>query len=139
MDKTQYSPALQNAVAHLKGKKIIKTEGEISTKTGFSKGTVSSYLSGNHIPSVNFIDKFQEAFKLNLEDFNKPAPVSINNTTDVAMEAIIRSESMLRVNASYIAEIYGHLMKVPATKVLRDMEQMAGDEALKKLDQLKGR
>ena len=39
MDKTHAVTALQNAVAFLKGQKIIKKEIEISTETGFSKGS----------------------------------------------------------------------------------------------------
>ena len=39
MDRKQASTALQNAVAFLKGQKIIKKEIEISTETGFSKGS----------------------------------------------------------------------------------------------------
>lgn len=139
MDKTQYSKALQNAVAYLKGQKILKKEIEISMKTGFSKGSVSNYLTGSQTPSVNFIDKFQEVYNLNLEDFKKEVPVQINNSDAAAMEAIIRTEAWARTNASYIAEIYGHLMKVPATKVLREMVQMSEADSLKSLEELKGR
>lgn len=40
MDKTQYSSALRNAVAFLKGQKKIKKEIQISIDTGFSNGAV---------------------------------------------------------------------------------------------------
>jgi len=139
MDKTQYSPALRNAVAYVKGAKKIKVEGEISTRTGFSKGTVSSYLSGNHMPSVNFIEKFEKEFNLKLKDYIGEVPVPINTTGNIELETLIRTESLARVNASYIAEIYGHLKNVPATKVLNEMVQTANSESAKRLDELKAR
>lgn len=69
MDKSAVNTALQNAVAFLKGQKIIKKDSEISLQTGYSPGSVSTYISGNTMPSKNFIAKFQEVFKLDLKDF----------------------------------------------------------------------
>lgn len=127
MTKTQASKALQNAVAYLKGQKLIKKEIEISIQTGFSKGTISSYLSGNHVPSENFIKKFQEVFNIDLRKFTEGPDVVIPDGPGASMEALIRIESLEKVKASYLAEVYAHLKGVPATKVLKEMEQMADD------------
>jgi transcriptional regulator with XRE-family HTH domain len=136
IDKDSVVAALQNAVAYLKGKKLIKKENEISLQTGFSKGSVSSYLSGNQKPSQNFLNKFEEVYGIKLSNFEAAPPVEVDNP-GVAFESIIRTEAISRVSASYIAEIYGLLAKQPATKVLKEMERLAEVEALRMLEELK--
>lgn len=106
MDRDTAVTALQNAVAYLKGKKIIKKENEISLRTGFTKGAVSGYISGNATPSKNFIAKFQEVYNLDLKDYVKEKPVIINDTYGAGVEALIRIEAQNRVMLSYVAEIY---------------------------------
>ena len=130
MDKNQYSTALQNAVAFLKGQKIIKKEIEISIDTGFSKGAVSNYITGKQQPSKNFIDKFAEVYSLDLNQFAKAIPIPVSNPESIVMGTIMRTEAQVRVTASYVAEIYGHLKNVPVAKVLRDMESMVEADTL---------
>lgn len=137
MDKTQAISALQNAVTYLKAKKIIKKDLEICEKTGYTSGSVSSYISGNSAPSKNFLAKFQEAFSLNLEDFVKENPVVLEFSHGVGIESVIRIESKTDVTLSYVAEIYAHLKDQPATKVLQDMVQMANSQSIKRLDELR--
>jgi phage repressor protein C with HTH and peptisase S24 domain len=65
---------LQNAVKNLQLRFPIK---EISEKTGYNKGTISSYISGKIPPSIPFLEIFSKEFKINLKDFedieSKPA------------------------------------------------------------------
>ncbi len=70
MNTKPSSTALQNAVAYLKNKQIISKDFEISEKTGYSPGSVSTYISGNTMPSKPFLRKFQEVFKLDLNKFS---------------------------------------------------------------------
>lgn len=137
MDRNTTVTALQAAVAKLKGDMVIRKENEISVLTGFSKSAVSGFLSGNTTPSKAFLQKFQEVFKLRLEDFIKEKPVQIDFSHGVGLETLIRTESKADVTLSYVAEIYAHLKEIPATKVLRDMEQMADVQSLNKLAELK--
>lgn len=63
-------------VEKLKALRIIKKDTEIVEKTGYSKGVVSNYLSGNIPASENFKKKFYEVYGTFLEQ-NK---VSDNET-----------------------------------------------------------
>lgn len=56
--------SLYDAVEFLKSERIIKKDTEIAIKTGYSKQTISNYISGKQKPSKNFIDKFSEVFNL---------------------------------------------------------------------------
>lgn len=118
---------------------------DISTGAGYKPQTLTQSLSSGKISDRMYNSVLNEwGDKASPGDGfagkTKALPsVLIGRHEAASFEAIIRSESLIRVNASYIAEIYGHLMKVPATKVLRDMELMADSESAKKLDQLKGR
>jgi len=130
MDKTAAVTALQNAVAFLKGQKIIKKEIDISLQTGYAKGSISAYLTGLSTPSKNFLAKFQEVYNLNLDDFAKESPV-VENTHGEGLGSLLRIESLVRSQNAYVAEIYAQQAGVPATKVLKDMEQMAAAELSK--------
>jgi len=74
MNTKHVSTALQNAVTYLKNNQIITKDFEISEKTGYSPGSVSTYISGNTMPSKPFLKKFQEVFKLDLAKFATPYP-----------------------------------------------------------------
>ena len=108
---------------------------DISTAAGYKPQTLTQSMSSGRV-SERMYNIVVKAFK---DGTYKEMPVLINNTNEASFEALIRLESLERVNASYIAEIYGHLKQVPATKVLQEMEQMAEDQSLKRLEKLKGR
>jgi phage repressor protein C with HTH and peptisase S24 domain len=44
---------------------------EISEKTGFNKGSVSSYVNGKIPPSNTFIEKFAEVYNLDVSEFEE--------------------------------------------------------------------
>jgi len=89
MTKIEASKALQNAVAYLKGKKIIKKENEISMKTGYSKGSVSNYIRGTQIPSPAFIEKFESTFDLDINNFKG----RYENTEEDPLNNIVMEDS----------------------------------------------
>jgi transcriptional regulator with XRE-family HTH domain len=138
LDKTQYGIALQNAVAYLKGKKIIRKEQEISAALKVSKVTVSSYVTGRQLPSMNFIEKFEQVYKLSLADFlDQTQIVEIVDTESAVISTLIRIESMVRVNSAYVSELYAKQASVPTSRVVTDMEQMAKVEGLRIAESMK--
>lgn len=50
---------------------IVKKNAEIVRRTGESKGNVSAYLNKKKIPGENFIRKFYDSFKVELEGIKK--------------------------------------------------------------------
>ncbi len=63
------NPELRTAVAHLKAEKRIRFDADIVRATGYSKSVVSAYINGNLEASREFVQKFEEAFKLDLKSF----------------------------------------------------------------------
>lgn len=62
-----YNEDLIKQVEALKARKVITSDVEISRKTGFPKSAISSYLNGKIKASKNFVNKFTEVFKNDLE------------------------------------------------------------------------
>lgn len=135
LDRKQYSTALRAAVTYLKGMGKILRESEIAVNLDYSKGLVSSYLSGGQVPSRNFIEAFEAYYKIKLEDLSKI--VEIDEPESVSMASLIRIESMVRTNSAYIAELYAKQASVISTKVAQDMERMAAAEALRIVESMK--
>jgi transcriptional regulator with XRE-family HTH domain len=71
--------ALRNAVAYLKGERIIEADKDIAEKTGYKKSAVSLYIKGSSKVSDEFINKFEEVFKLKLGDFATKTPIKKQN------------------------------------------------------------
>ena len=74
MRRTNAKTDIQRASEYLLEKKIIFSQQDIVDKTGYGKGTVSQYLSDDGKPSKKFIEKFEDVFKLKLEDFKQVSP-----------------------------------------------------------------
>jgi phage repressor protein C with HTH and peptisase S24 domain len=74
--------AFITAVRELKSRQIILRDKDISDATGFSKGIVSTYLSGKAEPSKNFLREFAKVYNLNYAEllagenlvFEEPPP-----------------------------------------------------------------
>lgn len=58
---------LKDAVEVLRKAGAFKKQKEIAEKTGFDEAVISNYLSGRVAPSRNFLEKFSEVFKINLD------------------------------------------------------------------------
>lgn len=56
----------------------------IEDKTGYSKGNISKYLSGKLKPSSAFLNKFQESFNINLDDFEESASEDNSKLVSIA-------------------------------------------------------
>lgn len=50
------------------------TYDELGEKLGYKKATVSKYITGKLPPSGDFLNKFEEVFKVKLIDFETSAP-----------------------------------------------------------------
>lgn len=121
----------------LKLLEILKSEGIDRDKIEEGIGAAPNYLDqvlsrGGNKTAYNKIKIFTENI------LQKTTPVTITEP-GVILEALIRIESMIGTNSSYIAEIYGKLVEQPATKILKDMEQMSEERSLKMLEALKKR
>jgi transcriptional regulator with XRE-family HTH domain len=62
---------LQMAINYLKDKGAIEKDIDVATELKVSKGTLSNYKSGKVIMSKNFIDKFENHYKLKLSNFTE--------------------------------------------------------------------
>lgn len=74
MSKSKAGTTLGRAVSYLKGEQVIKTAQDVANSLGYSKGTVSAYISGKTVPSSDFITKFENHYGLKLSDFEKRKP-----------------------------------------------------------------
>lgn len=71
MTKIQNIPSTNRLKSNIKKLGLRFPVAEISEKTGFNKGSVSSYISGKIPPSIPFIEKLAEVYNLNLDDFKE--------------------------------------------------------------------
>lgn len=79
MTAEETKEALKNSVKHLKKSKIIKTDKDITEKTGYKKSAVSLYVNGPSPVSEEFLEKFEEVFGIKVADYRvtKDAPKTI--------------------------------------------------------------
>lgn len=88
----KFNKELVATVEVLKAKRIIKKDVDIVISTGFSNTVVSNYLSGKIKASRNFIDKFEDVYKVKIFDnkiVNKEGLEDENTTTgEKAIETI---------------------------------------------------
>jgi transcriptional regulator with XRE-family HTH domain len=76
MLQSEHKPFKTNveaAVAFLIGKGIIKKDADVVDSLKMSKGTFSAYKSGKTEPSKNFIQQFENYYKIKLADFSVDA------------------------------------------------------------------
>lgn len=125
MDKELKIKGISNAVSFLKKSGKIKRDGEIARDTEFNKSTVSQYITGRQEPSNNFIKKFEDVYKLSINDFVKgditgqdgtPTPqeevktndrIQINNDGNLSTQAILNLTESNRI----LAEAHRDLAK----------------------------
>lgn len=93
MDKEITSLEIELAVKDLKHKGVIKRDGDLAKLMKYSKGTVSAYISGKTKPSEDFIKKFEEVFKLNLNDYLLVLKEVENNSSE--RKLILEKENSL--------------------------------------------
>lgn len=71
MSDLQHVPSTINLQRIVKSLHIRFPVKEISEKTGFNKGSVSSYVNGKIPPSNTFIEKFAEVYNLDVSEFEE--------------------------------------------------------------------
>lgn len=149
---------LIKAVELLKATRVIKKDAEIVDMTGFSKSTVSNYLSGRVEASSNFIKKFEEVFKvsifenkvLNTDKLSDRIILNLSESGRITAEAIkIQAENNRDVIAIFKAtvnvpadnqkaddakfsDLLEYIMKIGSGKQLWRSEQEAAAELSKR-------
>lgn len=95
--KSELSRLLE-AVAFLKGKRIIKTQKDIAEAMKYNKSSISSALKGDErYFTDSFIDKFANTFELN-SDWIKKGEGSLDNTNSTFSKKLIPLDSSLFQN-----------------------------------------
>lgn len=72
MDELKHNQELIKAVADLYNNKVIRKDKDIADRTGYSKSTVSGYISGKVLASDDFLKEFENKFEIRLSDYQKP-------------------------------------------------------------------
>ena len=100
--------SLKNAVQYLYGIGEIKKDKDIAERLGYNKSTVSSYITGRSEPSRDFVETFENVFKIKLSDFaeggNKEIIVK-DDPMQLFAENLLQVKAYVRVNQSLLAEI----------------------------------
>lgn len=76
MDELKHNQELIRAVEDLYNNKIIRKDKDIADKTGYSKSTVSGYISGKVMASEDFLKEFENKFEIRLANYRTPAPTA---------------------------------------------------------------
>lgn len=90
---------------------------DISGKTGYAKGNISSILNKKIQPSEAFLKKFYESFKdeiSNMDVQQEPQPTTANNNSNQEDYRIKYERLLERTNAEQSAIIMGVLQKIDA-------------------------
>lgn len=81
MADLQRVPTVKNLQTQIRKLNLRFPIKEISEKTGFNKGSISSYVNGKIPPSVPFVEKLAESFNLKIEDFFEDSFFDNDDTT----------------------------------------------------------
>lgn len=68
MTDIQYIPKTENLQTAIKKLRLRFPVKEISEKTGFNKGSVSSYVNGKIPPSIPFMEKLSQAYGIEISE-----------------------------------------------------------------------
>lgn len=96
---------------------VESTQKELSVKLGTTTKSIQNWLSGSFKPEREMTRKIVELFKK-----EKP-PVKLQEVDGKIIEALIRIEARQIAHESHFAEIYARLAEVPATKILKELQQ----------------
>lgn len=107
---------LIRAVEDLKAKRIIIKDKDILDKTGFTKGTLSNYLSGRVAASANFIKIFEDKFGVKVfkssqtsQDFySRLQEIKLNNDNNNTLD-------FYEIGANASTETTGEIIPIPKT------------------------
>lgn len=80
MEAAKHNQELINAVADLYNRKIISKDKDIAEATGYSKSTVSGYISGNVKASEDFLKEFENKFGIKVTSYSKNGGVGMRDT-----------------------------------------------------------
>lgn len=105
---------------------------EMGAKLKISQQVYNNYEKGKN-------KKFTPEMTTWIQDnfVNNEPPIKVSGADGKILETLVRIEGMQLAHGAYLSEIYAKLFEFPATKILRDMEQMGKDEARKLRDGLK--
>jgi transcriptional regulator with XRE-family HTH domain len=107
MLQTAQNPEQQRFLEDVKALGLRFPVKVIASKTGFSKGNVSSYVNGGARPSENFLKKFYECFHVELQQATKgpvetPPLARTGSTIDSLAESTAKLSESNLINAKNI-------------------------------------
>lgn len=71
MTREEKKKALTEAVKDLYERQKVENDNDIAEATGYKKSAISLYVNGTALPSDKFLRRFEEVYKLKLQDFYK--------------------------------------------------------------------
>lgn len=133
--------SFQNAIKYLLGKGVIERAGrDIAAKTGYDKSTVSSYTTGRITPSEEFVKVFEQAYKLNLKDFDKGGGKEVLKHPDALQllsENILLLKAEAQTNRQLIVEVLANVSKRSVMEVSAVAETQLSHNLTKIVHELK--
>lgn len=136
-----FKTPLDAAIAHLKGKGVIRRDNDIADAIGYAKSVISGYKSGNAKISSDFKKKFENFYNIKLSDFGDVSSsindISLLNDIVANLKTISRSLIDIQNGQAYIrAEIRGF----GQYQIMEDVkwDQKKYEEAMAKVGRLVG-
>jgi predicted transcriptional regulator len=99
---------LYKAVQSLYGSGVITKDKDIADKLGYTKATVSSYLSGKTKASNHFERLFEKSFDVKLSDFEpggKHEAVIVPDSLQLITESILQMKAEIQTNRQLMVEV----------------------------------
>lgn len=104
----RHNEEIYRAVQYLYGKGIIRKDKDLAEKLGYSKATVSSYVSGKAKASRQFEIEFERVFNLKLSDFdkdeNKVEEIVKEDGMQLLSETILQLKAEMQTNRQLMIE-----------------------------------
>lgn len=119
---------------------------EFADYIGLNVERLRKWESNGNDPKKPDLDLIEEYFKKPIEDleeigkfkfYEKKPQIQVKGAEGQTLEAMIRLEAMQLAQGAFLSEIYAKLFDMPATKALKQLEQMGKDEARKLRDELR--
>ena len=118
---------LYKAVQSLYGKGVITKDKDIAEKLGYTKATVSSYLSGKTKASNHFERLFEKAFDIKLSDFEpgeKNEVIIVPDSLQLLSESILQIQAEIQTNRQLMVEVLASVSRRTVTEVQATAENL---------------
>ncbi len=92
-------------VEHLKSKRVIRKDGDIASRTGFNKTTISNYLAGRVKASKAFIQKFNDVYSDELSDYGENKVFNVGGENQFLNRYVSNLETQLKYQQNIYREL----------------------------------